>query len=397
MRVLAVHNRYQQAGGEDVVFAAEVELLRSYGHTVTELIFDNREIPERPAPLDAARLALGTVWSRKGAARVRAMIREHRPEVVHFHNTFPLVSPAAYYAARAERLAVVQTLHNYRLICPGSLLYRDGRVCQDCVGRVVPWPGVLHGCYRGSRAQTAPVAAMVGAHRLGGTWRNLVDRYIVLSRVARDQFVAGGLPEDRIVIKPNFVELDLGERSSPGEYYLYAGRLAAEKGVETLLRAWTEHGRREPLHIVGDGPLAPQVEAAAQASPSIRYLGRLDRAAVLEQMRHARALIFPSVWYEGFPMILVEALASGLPVIASRLGAAAEIIEDGVTGLHFTAGSADDLAAKVDWVSQHTEATAEMGRAARCTYEAKYTGARNHDQLMAIYQAALEEAHRTRA
>ncbi|MBX5445315.1 glycosyltransferase family 4 protein [Sphaerobacter sp.] len=397
MHILVVHNRYQQAGGEDVVFAAEVDLLRRYGHTVTELVFDNREIPERPAPIDAARLALGTVWSRKGAARVRAAIREHRPEVVHFHNTFPLVSPAAYYAARAERVAVVQTLHNYRLICPGSLLYRDDHICHDCVGRVVPWPGVVHGCYRESRAQTAPVAAMLAVHRLAGTWRNLVDRYIALSQVARDQFVAGGLPEERIVVKPNFVDLDPPDRSSPGEFYLFAGRLAVEKGVDTLLRAWTEHGRPEPLHIVGDGPLARQVEAAAQASPSIRSLGRLDRTAVLEQMRQARALIFPSVWYEGFPMILVEALASGLPVIASRLGAAAEVIEDGVTGLHVTAGSAADLAAKVDWLSRHPDAGEEMGRAARRVYEAKYTSAQNYEQLMAIYEAACARSRRTHA
>jgi len=307
------------------------------------------------------------------------------------------VSPAAYYAARAERVAVVQTLHNYRLICPGSLLYRDDHICHDCVGRVVPWPGVVHGCYRESRAQTAPVAAMLAVHRLAGTWRNLVDRYIALSQVARDQFVAGGLPEERIVVKPNFVDLDPPDRSSPGEFYLFAGRLAVEKGVDTLLRAWTEHGRPEPLHIVGDGPLARQVEAAAQASPSIRSLGRLDRTAVLEQMRQARALIFPSVWYEGFPMILVEALASGLPVIASRLGAAAEVIEDGVTGLHVTAGSAADLAAKVDWLSRHPDAGEEMGRAARRVYEAKYTSAQNYEQLMAIYEAACARSRRTHA
>ncbi|MDI3340501.1 MAG: glycosyltransferase family 4 protein [Sphaerobacter sp.] len=392
MRILIVHNRYQQPGGEDAVVAAEAALLEGRGHTVARLVFDNRAIPARPSPVAAAQLAVGTTWSRHGARAVRQAIRQHRPDIVHLHNTFPLISPAACYAARAEGVPVVQTLHNFRPICPAATLYRAGAVCEDCLGRVFPWPGVAHRCYRGSSAQTTAVAAMIGLHRLLGTWRYRVDRYIALSQVARDRFIAAGFPPERIVIKPNFVAPDPGERRAPGSFFLFVGRLTVEKGVETLLRAWIEHGRQEPLHIVGDGPLAPQVAAAARVSPAIRYLGRLERPEVLEQMRQARALIFPSVWYECFPVTLVEALACGLPVIASRLGAAAEIIEDGVTGLHVTPGSAPDLVAQVARLAHDAATAVALGRAARRVYEATYTADANYDRLLAIYREAQASA-----
>jgi hypothetical protein len=196
MRQLLVHNRYQQPGGEDAVFEAEAALLQRHGHDVEQWVEDNREIPTTPT----ARLAAHTVWSSPAVRRLEAILHRTRPEVVHFHNTFPLISPAAYVTCRRQGVPVVQTLHNYRLICPNAMLFRDGHPCEECVGRVVPWPGVVHACYRGSRAQTAVAAAMLATHRVRGTWTRDVDVYVALTQFARGKFLRGGLPETRIVV-----------------------------------------------------------------------------------------------------------------------------------------------------------------------------------------------------
>jgi len=283
---------------------------------------------------------------------------------------------------------VIQTLHNYRLLCPNAILYRDGGVCEDCLGRL-PWPGVMRGCYRGSRAQTVVVAAMLAVHRWLKTWLEKVDIYIALTEFARRKFIEGALPAEKVVVKPNFVHPDPGVRDGSGNYAIFVGRLSREKGVLTLLAAW-ELLKDIPLKIAGDGPLVEDVRRRSQMLGGVEVLGRRDHKDVIGLLKGARFLVFPSEWYECFPVTFVEAFACGVPVIASRLGAMAEIVEDGRTGLHFTPGDPDDLAARVVYAWSHPERMREMGREARAEYEAKYTAERNYQMLMDIYHRAIE-------
>ena len=390
MRALLVHNRYQQLGGEDMVFAAEAALLVEHGHDVKQLIFDNDTIAARPSVLDSLRLAGATVWSRKGYATVRDAIHAFRPDVVHFHNTFPLISPAGYYAARAERVPIVQTLHNFRLLCANGLFYRDGHVCEDCLGKPVPLPGVLHGCYRGSRAATGATAAMLTTHRVARTWTRLVGRYIVLSEFARKKFIQGGLPEEKLIMKANFVP-DPSAGDGGGNYALFAGRLSSEKGIRTLLKAWQRLPARVPLKIVGDGPLAAEVADALPGLPDVEWLGRLSPAEVIGAMRDASLLVFPSECYEGLSRTILESFAAGTPVVAPDLGTMHDLIRDGETGLHFRAGDADDLARVVAGAFARPDALARMRGHARAEFEAYYTAEDNYRQLIGIYGAVTRK------
>jgi glycosyltransferase involved in cell wall biosynthesis len=410
MKILLIHNHYTQPGGEDAVFEAEKSLLERMGHEVVEFVEYNRRLNG----VNPFKAAVDAVWSRESYRKIRQLIRETRPDVAHFHNTFLRISPAAYYACREEGVPVVQTLHNYRLICPGALLMRDERVCEDCVGKAVAWPGVAHGCWRGSRAHTAVVASMLTFHRLLKTWHEKVDLYIALTEFARQKFIQGGLPGEKIVVKPNFIASDelgvmskelrvmsdeLGVRSdevklityhpsliTQQSYVLFVGRLSLEKGVMTLLRAWKKL-KGVPLKIVGDGSLMEEVQGFVRREglKEVEVLGRRPREEVFRLMREARVLVFPSEWYEGFPMTITEAFACGLPVIASGQGAMAEIVEDGRTGLHFEPGNPEDLAEKVAWAWEHPKELEEMGREARREYEAKYTAERNYEMIMEIY------------
>ncbi len=383
MRLIILHTHYQQPGGEDRIFAAEVALLQSNGHEVIPFALHNRDLTGMPFWRQAAL----TLWNNRVYQNLRALIREARPDVVHIHNTFPLASPAVIHAARAERVPVIMTLHNYRLLCPAATFFRNGRVCEDCLAKFVPWPGVLHGCWRG-RGATAVVVAMLTFHRLFRTWE-MVDIYIVqMSEFARQKFLEGGLSLNKIVVKPNFVP-DPGIGAHAGNCVLFVGRLSPEKGVGMLLKAWERLGGKIPLKIVGDGPLAGDVCQAARQMPGVEWLGRRDPEEVYALMGEAVFLVFPSRWYEGFPRTIVEAFACGLPVVASRLGAMAEIVEDGRTGLLFNPGDPEDLAAKVEWLLSHPGELAHMRREARREYEEKYTAERNYQMLMAIYDQAI--------
>jgi glycosyltransferase involved in cell wall biosynthesis len=394
MRVLSVHNRYQQRGGEDVIFEAEAELLAAHGVEVERLEFDNLEIPAKQTGIDKLKLAGTTIRSSEGVTHVREAVRRVRPDVVHFHNTFPLVSPAAYGVARAGGAAVVQTVQNYRLVCPAATCFRDGAPCEDCLGNRVPWPGVLHACYRQSHAQSAVVAAMLVTHRALRTWQRHVDVFLAATQFSRERLVAGGLPAHKVLVKPNFLVADVARRVELPSGFAFVGRLTPEKGVETLLHAWEAVTTREPLRIAGAGPLDALVTHAGAGDERILARGQIERSAILADMAASRALIFPSLWYEGFPMTIVEAFAVGLPVIASRLGAMAELIEDGVNGLLYTAGDACDLATRLTWAIAHPAELTAMGLRARAGFEARYTAERNFDLLMDVYAVALARARR---
>jgi glycosyltransferase involved in cell wall biosynthesis len=394
-KILVVHNVYQQRGGEEAIVGAESWLLRQHGHEVVCYERSNDELRERGSP-SGLRLAAGTVWSSRSIRELKDLMDRERPDIAHFHNTFPLISPSAFYACAEAGVPVVQTLHNYRLLCPAAKLLRDGSVCEACVGRTVAWRGVLHACYRESRAATAVAASMLAVHRAAGTWRTKVDAYIALSEFARQKFIAGGLPADRIMVKPNFVATDPAPRTQAGDYALFVGRLSEEKGPQLLLSAWRGLAGKIPLRIAGDGPLLEGLsrEIREMPSPHIELLGRRTPDEVQGLMQRARFLVFPSVWYEGFPMTVAEAFAGGLPVVASRLGSMAEIVRDGVTGLHFEAGNVVDLAAKVDWAWNHPEELVRMGHNARAEYEAKYKPSTNYRILMDIYREATARSAR---
>lgn len=391
MKVLVAHNAYRHLGGEDTVFRNETALLRAAGHQVHEYREDNHRIEE----MNFIRLGAGTIWSNSSRKKLLATIEEFRPDIVHFHNTFPLISPSAYYACHEAGIPVVQTLHNYRLLCPSALLYRDGRVCEDCLPKRLKWPGVLHACYRNSRSATATVTTMLAVHYSVGTWQQKVACYIALSEYSRERFVAGGLPPTKIAVKPNFISPDPGNRDSAGDFALYLGRLSSEKGPRLLLRAWKTGNLSVPLRILGDGPLRECLERERDvlSLTDISFDGNLERWLVFDVIKRARFLVFPSECYENFPLAVAEAYACGVPVIASRLGAMAEIVHDGITGLLFEPASAEDLAAKVEWAWTHPAAMEEMGRASRAEFDAKYTGERNYQTLMQIYeQASLARA-----
>jgi glycosyltransferase involved in cell wall biosynthesis len=382
--VLVVHNHYQHPGGEDHVFAAETALLENRGHRVIRYAVHNDDIREMSTP----RLAKATLWNAAAYDAVRSVIRRERPDFAHFHNTFPLLSPAVYHAAKAEGVPVIQTLHNYRLLCSNAMLFRDGRPCNDCVQRKLAWPGVLHRCYRNSRAASLGVAAMLALHDAIHTWRDCVDLYLALTPFARDKFIEGGFPADRIFVKPNFVDPDPGAGTGQGDYALFVGRISEEKGIRTLLDAWALLGNAIPLRVIGDGPLAGWAEETSRRMSRVEVLGWKPLEDVLTAMKDARFLIFPSVWYETFGLVVVQAFAAGLPVIASGHGAMTSLIQDGLTGLHFRPGDPADLARQVRWALDHPSELSTMRRQARDEYEARYSADRNYTALMEAYALA---------
>jgi glycosyltransferase involved in cell wall biosynthesis len=386
MKILAVHNRYQRPGGEDQVFVDETALLETRNHRVLRYEVHNDQVKQ----VNRLTLAKDTVWNTSAYRELGALIRRERPHVVHFHNTLPLVSPAGYYAARAEGVPVIQTLHNYRLLCPVALFFRDGRVCEDCMGKAVPWPGVVHRCYRGSRTASGVIATMLTVHRALRTWTEMVDVYVALTEFARNKFIEGGLPAGKIVVKPNFVAPDPGRGQGGGGYALFVGRLAPEKGTGTMLAAWDRLGTRIPLKIVGDGPLRDQVVEAAARQSNVEWLGHRPVEDVQALMGKADMLIFPSQWYETFGRVAAEAFAAGTPVIAANIGAVAELVEHGRTGLKFRPGDPEDLVTQVEWALSHSTDLRSMREEVRAEFEAKYTAERNYRALMEIYEAVLE-------
>lgn len=383
MKILIAHNTYRHAGGEETVVDAERALLASHGHDVGLFSASNHTVTGLASRIGTAIRAPYSARSRDALAR---HLEKDRPDLVHVHNFFPLLTPAIYDACRTLGVPVVQTLHNYRLICPTATLMRGGKVCELCVTGSA-YQSVLHGCYRGSRPGTLAVARLVEYHRRHGTWGSKVDRYIALTDFAKGRFVAGGFPADRIAVKPNFAA-DTAPPDSDAERggALFVGRLSPEKGPATLVEACRDVDM--PVRIAGDGPLSESLRAAAPATVS--FAGRLTPDAIAEEMRRAAFLVVPSQCYEGFPMAIAEAFAAGLPVFASRLGSLAEIIEDGVNGLLFAPGDTADLAAKLRWAGDHPDELRRMGVTARQHYEERYTPEVNYAMLESIYRQVTD-------
>jgi glycosyltransferase involved in cell wall biosynthesis len=392
MKILQLHNRYQIVGGEEGVVQSEQQLLRDHGHEVRLLEVSNDDLVGAKAKAVAA---VSAVYSYGSRSRVTQEIKAFQPDLVHVHNFFPLLSPSVYDACRSAKIPVVQTLHNYRLACPKAMFFRDNQICEACLDQKSLLPSVKYGCYRGSKAQSAVVAAMLTLHRRRNTWNERVDAYIALTAFQKAKLIQAGIDGDRIHVKPNFVYPPSLEAAAVATepYFLFVGRLATEKGVETLIEAYQQDASLWPLKVVGDGPLNGQLRSASVAlGDRVQFLGRQDKATVLRLMQGAYALVFPSIWYEGFPLTIAEAFACGLPVVVPNLGSMAEIVKDGVTGLQYRPGDVGDLAARLRWLMIHGEMRSKFAWAAREQFETRYTPEANYGELMEIYQKVCDKA-----
>ena len=382
MRILQLHTRYRQAGGEDAVVGAERAALERAGHQI------HQHIEENPAsPGKAAAALAGSLWNPRSARRVIDVIDAARPDVAHVHNTWFASSPSVLSALRRRHVPVVMTIHNYRLVCVNALFLRDGVLCEKCLDNG-PWSAVRHRCYRGSRATSAVAAAGIAVHRGLDTWPRFVDRFIVLSEFARSRFVRAGFPPHRLIPGSNFVE-DPGPRSaapSASRDVLYVGRLSPEKGVHVLLDAWRTAASDElRLIVVGDGPDRARLED--KAPPGVAFLGRRPTVEVMGRLLQARALVIPSVWYEGQPVTALEGLAAGTPLVLSGIGGLPEVLGGGQGGWIAPANRSDALARILVQLADD-RALDDRGAHARQRYLDAFTPLAAIARLEAVYSDA---------
>jgi len=383
MKILQVHNQYQHAGGEDSVVQMEKELLEHYGHEVDQFFVDNNHIKGLKEKI---RVALSTHYSNESKKIMMEQLDRYKPDIVHVHNFFPRLTPSVFDACLARNIPSVMTLHNYRLVCPGALFLRDGKVCEKCV-QGSPYHAVKYGCYKSSRLGSFAVARMISYHKKKQTWHHKVDRFIALTVFAKRKFIEAGFPTEKIAVKPNFYTGDMPDSKRERSGALFVGRISQEKGISTLLSAWKVIDY--PLRIVGSGPLFE--ELSRNPLRTVNWLGLKEKPKVIGEMQKALFLVLPSEWYEGFPMVIVEAFACGLPVICSRLGGMAEVVKDGETGIHFEAGNSHDLTQKILWAKEHPNEMLEMGRKAKKVFEEKYSSEVNIHQLISIYKDVISE------
>jgi glycosyltransferase involved in cell wall biosynthesis len=391
VKVILVHNYYGSGApsGENQVFEAEKILLSARGHDVEEFTRNSDEIRamgKRGKVLGA----LATPWNPWMTAAIQRQVNHFQPDVVHVHNTFPLISPGIFHAI-GPRAARVLTLHNYRLFCPAAIPMRGGQVCTDCLDRRSAWPALRYGCYRGSRLATLPLALSVGMHRALGTWTGQVDAFVALSEFQRLRMAESGLPVAKVHVKPNFYPglppVQPWQARRP--YVVFAGRLTAEKGVASLLRAWQAWGTGVPeLRLVGDGELRPELERMAVGLP-VHFLGQIGGDEAQAQIAGARLLVLPSEWFEGFPMVVREAFAFGTPAAVSDIGPLPSIVQHGRSGVVFKPGNPESLLREVRSAWQAPGLLEELGRGARAEFEHRYTEDANYSMLMDIYQKAI--------
>jgi len=387
MNILVVHNYYQQRGGEDVSTESEIALLREHGHHV-ELYSVHNDLVDKIGKL---RSALRAVWSVPAYRDVKRILSEKNYDVMHVQNFFPLISPSVYFAAKSCDVPVVQSIRNYRLFCLNGFFFINGSVCERCFKRTFAWPGIKRKCYRNNRSMSCIVALMQFVHHhILRSWLRKVDRFVALSEFVKKKLIEAGIPEEKITVKPNFVLPDPGSGTSAKKQFVFVGRLSPEKGVDTLLAAWTLLQKKDALAghelvVIGEGPERTRLEHLA-AGLSVRFTGQKSTGKVHEMIGDSRGLIFPSEWYETFGRVAVEAYAKGVPVIASAIGAVQELVMDGETGFLFKPGSAADLSEKIEWLINHPEEAGTMGRRGRMEFEQKFSAVRNIEILRSIYE-----------
>ncbi|WP_422659330.1 glycosyltransferase family 4 protein [Paenibacillus sp. EC2-1] len=391
-KVLLVHNYYQQGGGEDKVFAQEEALLRSNGIEV-ELYTVHNDLINNQTLMNKAKMALDATWSSTEYKRIKKKLMDMKPDVVHVHNFFPIISPSIYYACNHLNIPVVQTLHNYRLMCPAATFLRENKVCEKCMtGSLIN--SVINGCYRGSRVQTVPLVTMISLNRMLGTWGNKVNRYIALTEFSKRKFIEGGIPEDKITVKPNFISTNDNTesmRTINQNYLLYVGRISAEKGVRNLLEAWQhiKDQKNMKLLIVGEGPEKEQL-SMLYAHKNVEFVGNQPSNKVLEYMKDAKYLIVPSIWYEGFPMTIVEAYSVGTPVICSQIGSLQEVVHNEVTGFHFVHDDIQDIQRVIGDAINYKDYYSMREKVIE-VFQNNYTEEINYKLLEDIYRSVIKE------
>ncbi len=407
MKILVVHNFYQShsPSGEDTVFKNEVDLLRGRGINVITYTRHNNEIVSF---LDKIKSSFTSIWSEKTYKDIKVIIRRERPDIVHFHNIWYLISPSAYFACKEENIPVIQTLHNFRICCTNGLLFRNSKICEECIPskndclNLLFNPrlklivnGLKYYCYRKSRLYTLPVAVNQFWHWMKRTWIDKIDAYISLTKFAKGKFVEMGIPEKKIYVKPNFLINPPEPRYINSNYAVFIGRLTEEKGIRFLIETIKILIRNKELHndpnkfyfkIVGDGPLRSQIENDVKKEniSIVEFTGRKSSDDVIKILKDAKFMIMPSICYETFGLTIIEAFACGKPVVASNHGAMAEIVENGRTGLLFNVGRQGDLARKIKWMIFNESACVKMGKNARVEFEEKYRPEKNYEIFMNI-------------
>ena len=381
MNILIIHNKYKISGGEESVVLNEEHLLKNHGQRVKIVYFNNAEIS---GVFQKIKVATGILYCNTSKKSLKTEIKNFSPDVIHVHNIFPKISPSIFFLANKLNIPIVQTIHNYRMICPSATLLFNGRVFEKSLDQSFAWSAIKHKVYRNSYLQTFILAFHNFFHNLIDTWKSKVSGFIFLTDFAKRKFIDSKLllDENKLFIKPNFVE-DKGFNYEREKHFLFVGRLSEEKGIDVLLESFsnTEH----IIRIIGTGPIESRVVKAAFVNPNIVYLGKQPSKRVIEEMKVCRALIFPSVRYEGMPMTILEAYSTGCPVIASNLGAMADLIVDGYNGLHFKVGDRLDLLEKLDGL------TDKMSLNARKSYLEQFTPEQNYKVLMSIYKRVIDE------
>ncbi len=388
MRILIVHNRYQQPGGEDAVASTEFDLLKDFGQEVRLYERGNDEIKDYSL-LERMNSLWKMGWSEDSYNYIRKILKEFSPDVVHCHNIFFAITPSVYQACRDEGVPVVQSLHNFRLLCSNALFFRGGKVCEECLDHKNLWRGVFYGCYRNSRLMTALMVRMLQDHWKRGTWLDMVDLYITATEFSRRKYITAGIPAEKIAVKPHVNLSDTVKENRDQGYALYAGRLTPEKGVRILLEAWKKKAYL-PLKIVGDGPMAAELKKEFQGI-EVDFLGFVPEGRYDECMKGAKFLIVPSLCYENFPRVVAEAYSYGVPVLASSLGGFPEIVFEGRTGLLFRPGDIDHLLEKIQWMVSHQDQRRVMEENIRQIYTTSFSARKNYEMLMDIYTKAVAQ------
>lgn len=387
MKVLMIHNKYQIPGGEGKTFERESGLLERFDHQVYRYVRESNEISKSISKLE---VGVRVIWSQKDYLRVSQIIKEFNPDIIHVYNFFPLISPSVYYSAK-KRVPIIQTLQNYRFWCLNGYFIRDQLPCELCLNKPIALPGIAYKCYRDSLLESSAVAVMQSFHNILGTWRNRVDRYIVTTEFFRQKAIQGGLPSHKLSVKPNFVDPDPGRETDKKDFVVFVGRLFPEKGIGMLLKAWMNYPDLPPIKLIGQGPMESDVRQVESQISNLEYLGQLSSPEVYEWMGKAKALVFPSQWYEGLPLTIVESFAKGTPVIASRLGAMESLILHQYNGLHFEAGNIEDMISQIRWMNQHPGEWLQMQRNGRQYFESQFTAEKNYHSLIEIYQKAIAQ------
>lgn len=389
MKILAVHNRYRIRAGEDNVFDAETRLLREYGHTIKTWTVDNQEIQDTNL-FGKIRLAINTIWSVNSYKKMLAIIKDFKPDIVHVHNILPILSPSIFYACKKAGVPVVQTIHNYRLGCPAATFFREGQICELCLQKSL-LQSIIHRCYRHSFTQTLVVASMLQIHKWINTWNKAVDGYIALTPFMKDKLIEIGIKKEKIHVKPNFIEekFDRVNKQEPtfGKYYLFVGRLAPEKGIHLLLDAYQNANLQYPLLIIGSGELEEIVKEASQNNPKIIYVGQQPKDKVYEYMQEAIALVFPSIWYEGFPLTILEAYSQSLPVIVSSLNSVNSAFKNGIISFAYQAEDKKDLSKALILIEADKKEWLDTKKKAMSSLDEIYLPNHNIDYLLKIYNS----------